>query len=104
MITLHRLCAVVRGVREAELRAWIENDWVRPEHVAGEPRFAEADVARIRLIVELRDAMAVGEEAIPVVLSLMDQLYDERRRVQTLCEAIRAAGLTEPVRRRLDGA
>ena len=100
-VTVHHLCAVV-GVPETELRIWMANDWVRPRQDWGEPRFSEADVARIRLILDLRDAMALDAEAIPVVLGLVDQLYDERNRVRALCDAIRSAGLMEAVWRHLE--
>ena len=57
-------------------------------------------MARVRLIQELRDDMQVNEEALPVVLSLLDQLYDLRRRLRELGDAI---GQTAPdaVRRSL---
>ncbi len=100
-VTVHHLCAVV-GLPETELRRWVENDWVRPRQDQGEPRFSESDVARIRLILDLRDAMALDAGAIPVVLGLVDQLYDERNRVKALCSAIRSAGLTEAVWRHLE--
>ncbi len=46
------------------------------------------DVERIRLILELRDDMQVNEEALPVVLSLLDQLYAMRRRMRRLRAAM----------------
>jgi chaperone modulatory protein CbpM len=62
---------------------------VRPE---GPPwRFREIDVARVRLIAELRRGMAVEEEAMPLVLSLLDQLYESRRQMRALCGAIERA-------------
>ncbi len=99
VLTLHRVCVVVGGLAEHELQGWVAREWVRPVREAGEPRFGAAEVARVRLILELRDAMAVGEEAMPVVLGLLDQLYEERRRMRRLCDAIREAGFTEPVGR-----
>ena len=38
----------------------------------------------MRLILELREDMAVNEEALPVVLSLLDQLYELRRRLREM--------------------
>ena len=100
VLTLHHVCVTVGNLAEHELQGWVARDWVRPVlREADEPRFGAAEVARVRLILELRDAMAVGEDAMPVVLSLLDQLYDERRRMRRLCDAIRDAGLTEPVGR-----
>ena len=100
-MSVHHLCVVV-GVGEADLRSWVANEWVRPRQERGQPHFAPADVARIRLILDLRDAMALDEAAIPVVLGLVDQLYAERTRVRALCEAIQSAGLTETVWRQIE--
>jgi chaperone modulatory protein CbpM len=44
-------------------------------------------VARARLIVELRDTAEVNDAAMPVVLSLLDQLYDLRRQLRRLHRA-----------------
>ena len=56
--------------------------------------FEEVDVARVRLIVELRDALAVEEESIPVVLDLLDQLHATRGELGRLLAALDAAGDT----------
>ena len=56
------------------------------------------DIARLRLILELRDEMEVGETAMPVVLSLLDQLHASRRHMRRLCEMLDAAGPEDRVR------
>lgn len=54
----------------------------------------------MRLIQQLRDEMKISEDALPVILSLLDQLYDLRRRMRELSGAF---GQTAPeeVRRNL---
>jgi chaperone modulatory protein CbpM len=52
------------------------------------PSLVEIDVDRDRLICELLGEMAVNEEARPTVLSLPDQLYDQRRRMRELSDAL----------------
>ena len=67
---------------------WIEQDWVRPAPADSDWLFEECDVARVQLILELRE-MAVSDDALPLVLSLLDQLYAARatlRRVHDLFE------------------
>ena len=44
-------------------------------------------MARVRLILELRDEFDVNEAALPVVLGLLDQLYDLRRRLRSAMNA-----------------
>ena len=46
----------------------------------------------MRLIVELREQMQVNDEALPIVLSLLDQLYEARRRMRRVRDALERAG------------
>ena len=50
--------------------------------------FDEADAARARLIDELRHDLAIDDEAMPVVLGLLDQLYYARRTMAALWDAL----------------
>ena len=89
MITLDILCARFTTLRREDLQRWIGDGLVRPhfespERQADDILFEEIDVERVRLILDLRDAMAVNEEALPVVLSLLDQLYELRRRLRAM--------------------
>ncbi len=61
-----------------ELTAWIEQKWVRPLHDGDVWTFDDSDVARLELICDLRRDLDINEEALPVVLSLLDQLYAAR--------------------------
>lgn len=88
MITIETVVRTVAGVREAELRAWIDEGWVRPERARGMLVFREIDVARVRLIHDLRRDLAIGDDALPVVLNLLDQLYAMRRRLRAVNDAI----------------
>ena len=101
-----RLTAVIAmfpGLREAELAAWVERGWVRPEGVLpegvlptgvsseGAPSdwdFAEIDVARVRLIRDVRHTMAVSEDTMPLVLSLLDQVYTLRGQLRAVARAV----------------
>ncbi len=88
MITFERIFVEVRGLDPVDLERWIAARMIRPDGGPGEYRFAEIDVARIRLILELRDVMEITEPALPTVLSLLDQLYDLRRRMRALDAAM----------------
>ncbi|WP_421995137.1 hypothetical protein [Roseococcus sp.] len=84
MITLDILYARFATLREEDLRRWIGEGHVRADRSDGALVFQEIDAERIGLILELREVMAVNEEALPIVLSLLDQLYALRRRLQGL--------------------
>ena len=73
----------------AELSIWIEQHWVLPVEEEGRFFFDSTDVARVRLIAELRRDLGVNEEAMPVVLRLLDQVYNLRRALADLTAAIK---------------
>ncbi len=91
--------ARVPGLTVRRLRRWVVRGWVRPARRDGEVAFDELDLARLRLLVELRDELGLGEDVLSVVLGLMDQLYGLRRRLRLLLEAV--AELPEEQRRRI---
>jgi chaperone modulatory protein CbpM len=78
------------GVSRHELRVWCEAGWVTPARGEAGPVFDEVDLARIRLVCQLRDDLGLDAEAIPVVLSLVDQLYGVRRELRALARAVEA--------------
>jgi chaperone modulatory protein CbpM len=88
VISIDILIAQVSGLERQDLERWIVNKWVLPDRQSGMFVFHEIDVARVKLIRQLREDMEVNEEALPVVLSLLDQLYEMRRRFQALGDAI----------------
>lgn len=81
---------ITLDIGASELTAWIEQHWVLPVEVDGDLVFDDSDVARVRLIAELRNDLGVNEDAIPVVLRLLDQVYGLRRALAELNEAIQA--------------
>ena len=80
--------AKVESVTLRRLRLWVRRGWVSPATGERGAHFDELDVARIRLLCELKDEMKVNDEAMPVVLSLLDQLYGLRREMKVLSQAI----------------
>jgi chaperone modulatory protein CbpM len=101
-ITIDVLITQVSGLQREDLEHWIASQWVRPEDVGSDADyvFHAIDVARVRLIQELHHDLQINEEALPVVLSLLDQLYDQRRRLRALTDAV-AAVAPDDVRRDL---
>ena len=87
MIGIDVVIAEISGLTRQDLERWIENAWVQPDKLAGAYAFREIDVARARLILEMRDEMEINEDALPVVLLLLDQLYDLRRQMRNLNDA-----------------
>jgi len=95
MITIESLIDHLSGLTRLDIEEWISNDWVRPDGRPGNYAFRQIDFARVRLIHQLRVDMQVNDEALPIVLSLLDQLYDQRRRMRELIEALSQAAPPE---------
>ena len=92
MITVAAVLARLPGLDEQRLRLWIAEDWVRPVQQGGGLFFAEIDVARLNLILELHE-LEVGAGAMPVVLSLLDRVHQQRRQMRLIVAALRDAGV-----------
>ncbi|MDX1540090.1 MAG: chaperone modulator CbpM [Geminicoccaceae bacterium] len=88
MKTLSEVVTLIGRVERTEIEAWVERAWVVPAERVPEPAFSELDIARISLICDLRRDVGVEDETVPLVLSLLDQLYATRRRMSALTEAI----------------
>lgn len=88
MMTWETVVVTVAGLDRGEVEGWIAQDLVRPAQQDGDWLFRDIDVARLELIQELRHDLRLEEDALPVVLRLMDQLYDARRRLRRLRDAV----------------
>jgi chaperone modulatory protein CbpM len=92
--------ALFADLPEAELTSWIARGWVLPDAVAADPgaadsgdggwEFHDIDVARVRLIHDLHRAMAIDDATMPLVLSLLDQVYELRSTLRELLQALEA--------------
>jgi chaperone modulatory protein CbpM len=91
---------------DAELARWIDNRWILPEPNGGGWRFHEVDVARVELILDIRREFAVDDEALSLILGLLDQVYSLRRQMRRLCAAVEGqpAEIRDAIRRALPPA
>ena len=71
-----------------ELRLWVREGWVRPARSERGPVFDDLDVARLRLLCDLRKDMALPTDVMPTVLTLVDHLHGTRRELRRVTEAI----------------
>jgi chaperone modulatory protein CbpM len=78
----------IAGLEPAEVMDWIARGWVRPGGAAPDWSFAEIDIARVRLVRDLRHDVGVEEENLDLVLSLLDQVYALRRGMRAMLEAL----------------
>lgn len=99
MIGYAEIFEAVEGLDEAQLGRWISRGWVRPDGRGDTARFSDADVARVRLIRECRVELEIDTDAMPVVLSLLDQLHGLRRELSALAGAVE--GQPDDIRREI---
>lgn len=90
MKTLAELVAEIACIQEAEVAEWIAAAWLHPIREEGRYLFSEAEEARLRLIVEMRYDLGVETETMPLLLSLLDQLYGARCQLHALSRAVAA--------------
>ena len=81
------------------LAAWIEAGWLLPRRDEDAAEFSEADLARARLIRDLQRDLGVNEEAVPIILDLLDQVHGLRQMLRDLAGAVGAQ--PEDTRRRI---
>jgi chaperone modulatory protein CbpM len=72
------------GVEAQTLEFWIEQQWLIPAQTDAETSFSDTDVARARLIRDLKDDFGVNDEGVDVILHLVDQLHGLRRALEQL--------------------
>jgi chaperone modulatory protein CbpM len=92
VIGLDELVRRFAELNAAELSRWVENRWLVPETASEDDGerwiFHEVDVARVELILDIRREFSVDDEALSLVLGLLDQVYSLRRQMRRLCDAL----------------
>ncbi|MEX2249940.1 MAG: hypothetical protein WD671_09915 [Parvibaculum sp.] len=88
MTGIEELVGRIEALQRRDLEAWIAEELVAPHEEAGALVFSEMECARVRLICTLRYELDIEAGALPVILSLLDQLYDTRQQLMALTAAV----------------
>jgi chaperone modulatory protein CbpM len=72
------------GLQVQTLDLWLEQQWLVPEQTSAGMNFSDMDVARARLIRDLKADFGVNDEGVDVILHLVDQLHGLRRALEQL--------------------
>jgi chaperone modulatory protein CbpM len=72
------------------LEGWVAAGWLTPNAEEGMQQFSEIDVARARLIQDLRRDIGVNDAGVGVILDLIDQLHGLRRTLGHVLTALQA--------------
>ena len=101
MISESELVDAIGPLDADALQRWVDLGWVQPQQDGASWGFDTSDVVRVRLICELHYDLAIEEDSMSVVLSLLDQLYATRRSLGALAAAVEAQ--PDDVRARIAG-
>jgi chaperone modulatory protein CbpM len=88
MIPIVEFCVLTR-LEPPIVETWVAAGWLIPPQTEPEVAFAEIDVARARLICELRQDFGVNDEGVAVILHLLDQVHDLRRTLGDILAELR---------------
>jgi chaperone modulatory protein CbpM len=72
------------------LESWVAAGWLVPPQTDPELMFSDVDLARAQLIHDLREDFGVNDDAVSVILHLVDQVHGLRRSMQELLNEMRA--------------
>ena len=85
---------------EQHIADWVARGWVSAAGAGpAEWQFTDLDIARLLLLRDLHVELAMDEETLSLVLSLLDQVYGLRRTLRTVMDVVNDA--PEDVRRRV---
>ena len=90
MMRIEDLLSAIVELQRSDLEAWIREELVAPQQEAESLSFSEMECARVRLICTLHYELEIDAGTLPVVLSLLDQLYETRRRLKSLTAGVAA--------------
>jgi chaperone modulatory protein CbpM len=79
-----------RPMTEEDLEVWIREELIVAVREERGLVFTDRECARVRLIRTLRYELDVEIDTLPVIMSLLDQLYETRAQLRALGAAIAA--------------
>jgi chaperone modulatory protein CbpM len=88
MTAIDDLLAAISALQRNDLERWISEGLVAPRQDTGSLLFSDMECARVRLICTLTYELDIDGDTLPVVMSLLDQLYDTRQRLLSLTRAV----------------
>lgn len=88
MTRVEDLVAAISALQLSDLETWVREELVVPQQEAGTLLFTDMECARVRLICTLHYELEIEAETLPVMLSLIDQLYETRQRLLSLTAAV----------------
>jgi chaperone modulatory protein CbpM len=79
----------VATLTRARLVAFIEAEIIVPLHTENGIVFRQVDLVRMELLCELTESFSLNDDALSIIISLIDQLHSTRSELECLLQAIR---------------
>lgn len=70
------------------LQNYITRTWIAPIETPDAMYFEEIDITRIRLVHQLQYEMDINDEAMDIILSLIDQMYGMQEALRLMQDAV----------------
>ncbi|MFB2530539.1 hypothetical protein ACEYYB_06380 [Paracoccus sp. p4-l81] len=98
--------AAVARLTRPRLTAFVSQQVIRPIQTPQGPAFAQIDLTRMELACDLCDDFGLDEDALSLVLSLVDQLHGMRADLHRMLDAVRREPdeVRARIRSRISGA
>lgn len=82
--------AAIAPLTRTQLVSFIQTDVIQPLHTETGYAFRRVDMVRMELLCELSEHFNIEDDALGIVISLIDQLHDVRGELQAVLKAIEA--------------
>ena len=96
-LTEDEVLAAIPGLTRTRLFAFIETQLVIPlrreTENSSSHSFRQVDFARLRLLCELTNDLELDENALDIVITLIDQLHDARQDLLAIVRAVESEGI-----------
>src|SRR5690606_40002377 len=86
--TLSETLEAVSDLTAEQLERYVSSGVVVPVQSEQGPLFREIDLARLNLVVDLAEGYHLDDEALALVLSLIDQLHGLRGDMRAILDAV----------------
>jgi chaperone modulatory protein CbpM len=82
--------AAVARLTQAQLQTFVKLEIVQPLHTKGGVAYRQVDLVRLELLCELSEDFDLQDDALSVVISLIDQLHGVRSELRTVLAVLAA--------------
>jgi len=80
--------AAVARLTQVQLVSFVQAEMIVPLQTDSGPVYRQIDLVRLELLCELSEQFELKNDALGVVISLIDQLYGVRAELQTVLDAV----------------